>query len=466
MFDYDYCILGAGPSGLTAAYRLLQAGKRVLLIERDAQVGGLAKSHCYEGHIFDTGPKRFHTNDEQVVSFIQEIIGHDIVQISRSTKVHFLNRYFNWPLTTADIFKLPAGVAFKCFCELSSKKSMRDKTSFHEYIRVRYGEELYRTFFKPYTQKFLRWEPEDIHSDWASTGINRTVIDNRYDANSLMSIFKSLLLPKKIDTQFLYPASGGFGGFYEQLIRLCRSYPGFHVSLKDTVISTKKIPHGLELSTLSGRRVTCGDLIWTGNLNHLLKTIDQNGHVHYLNTVFYNLICRENIVLRKGTQWIYVSRGDSLISRITCMREFAPYTSPAGYYNLICELTDSQTDPKYMNDTARYVPGIIDELKTISFIKRNASPEAVHINPVMDTYPIYHKNYHKDFGLAVADVKKFSKHIHLLGRSGAFWYNNSDHSIRFALEMAKRLLAGDERPFDYRHYFGGTSLKVSNHQGK
>ena len=141
------------------------------------------------------------------------------------------------------------------------------------------------------------------------------------------------------------------------------------------------------------------------------------------------------------------------------MSEFGQYTSPTGYYNLICELTDSQKEPRYMKDAPRYVPGIIDELKEISFIKRNSSPEAVHINPVLDTYPIYHKNYHKDFSLAVMRIKKFSRHIHLLGRSGAFWYNNSDHSIRFALEMAKRLLSDDATPFDYRHYFGGPSLQ-------
>ena len=90
------------------------------------------------------------------------------------------------------------------------------------------------------------------------------------------------------------------------------------------------------------------------------------------------------------------------------------------------------------------------------------SPEAVHINPVQDTYPIYHKLYNKDFGASALLVKKFSKHIHLLGRSGAFWYNNSDHSIRFALEMAQRLLNQDQRPFDFRHYFGGSQAAGSS----
>jgi protoporphyrinogen oxidase len=455
---YDFCIVGAGPSGLTAAYRLVQAGKRVLLIERDSRVGGLAKSHHYSGHIFDTGPKRFHTDDPEVMAFINEVTASKITRIDRSTEVYFLKRYFNWPLTTGDIFKLPPGMAVKCLLDVLKKQPAQDKASFHEYIRAKYGEALYAVFFRPYTQKFLRWDSEDIHSDWASTGINRTVVDSRINANSLESLIKTLLLPEKIKTEFLYPSEGGFGGFYEQLLELCRKYPGFQLSLNDSVTAITAFPEILELKTRSGRTVNCRDFIWSGNLNDLLKIIEAQGHLHYLNTVFYNLICREDAISRRRAQWIYVSRGDSLISRITCMKEFAGYTCPKGYYNLVCELTDSQLQPKYMLDPKQHVAQVIQELKEMSFIRSQASVEAVHINPVVDTYPIYHKHYHKDFGAAAGRVRQYSKRIHLLGRCGAFWYNNSDHSIRFALEMAQRLLNKEEKSFDYRHYFGGAAI--------
>lgn len=454
MNDYDYCIVGAGPSGLTAAYRLLQAGKRVLLIERNGYVGGLAKSHTYQGHIFDTGPKRFHTDDDLVNSFIREVIDKDVLEIRRSTQVHFLNRYFNWPLATADIFKLPLPMALKCLWRFCNRTA-GDPSSFHGYIQARYGEEMYRLFFEPYTRKFLRWDPEDIHSDWASTGINRAIIDKRFDTSNLLAVINSLLLPQKSDTRFLYPKEGGFGGFYERLYGLCTAYPAFQVSLNRTLTAIKAVDGGLALTSCDGRQFSCQDLIWTGNLNHVLELLGCVPHMHYLNTVFYNLICRDKIVIRKGVQWTYVSRGESLISRITSMNEFGAYTAPPGYYNLICEVTDSQSDPKYMVEAQNHVPGVINELQSMGFIARGASPEMVHINPVRDTYPIYHKGYRHNFAKASAMVKRFSRHIHLLGRSGAFWYNNSDHSIRFALEMVKRLLTKDEREFDYRNYFNG-----------
>jgi len=462
---YDYCIVGAGPSGLTAAYKLLKAGKTVVLVERDDRVGGLAKSHDYDGQIFDIGPKRFHTDDQVVLDFIHEILRDDVSEIDRSTKVHFLGRYFDWPLSSKDILKMPLGVSTRCFFELLQKREISDKTSFHEYIYQKYGETLYEIFFRPYTQKFLRWDPEDIHSDWASTGINRTIIDKRVKSNSLMDLVKGLMLPTKIDTKFLYPAKGGFGGFYDKLVALCRDHEGFDVVCSDQIAGLTDSGQHIDAITRNGVSLSCGDLIWTGNLNDLCGLTASDHKLPYLNTIFYNIICREQGVGSKKAQWIYVSRGDSLISRITCMKEFAPYTCRDGYYNFVCELTDSQASPVYFGDPQKYRDGILDELVQMSFLNDRKQVEDIKINPVRDTYPIYHKRYNQNFGQAVGVVRKFSKRIHLLGRCGAFWYNNSDHSIRFAIEMTNKLLNKNTGDFDYRAYFGGTYARAASPQG-
>ncbi len=453
---FDYCVVGSGPSGLTAAYKLLKGGKSVLLIERDDRIGGLAKSYEYDGHIFDTGPKRFHTDDPVVLDFIQEITKGHIATIGRSTKVFFLGKYFEWPLQTKDLIKMPAGVSFKCAIDLLKKRPITDKASFHQFINSKYGETLYGVFFKPYTQKFLRWDTEDIHSDWASTGINRTVIDKRINANSLLDLFRSLLLPAKVETEFLYPLEGGFGGFYEQMLGLCRQMKGFHLQLSDTIVQLKDTGKIFEAQTAARQNFTFTDLIWTGNLNALSAVVaPKNTNVSYLNTIFYNVICKEEGVGQQKAQWIYVSRGDSLISRITCMKEFLPYTCREGYYNMICELTDSQKVPHYFNDPQAHKDGILDELAGMRFIRNKKYVDAVHVEPVKDTYPIYHRRYSHDFAKVKAGIAQFSKRIHLLGRCGAFWYNNSDHSIRFAIETADKLLGAQKKEFDYRDYFGG-----------
>jgi protoporphyrinogen oxidase len=455
--SFDYCVVGAGASGLTLAYQLLKGGKSVLLIERDARVGGLAKSYNYNGHVFDTGPKRFHTDDPIVLDFIADVLREDSVTIGRSTKVHFLGKYFTWPLGPKDLLRLPPTTSFLCFLDLLKKRPVGDKESFHELIRSKYGETLYSLFFAPYTQKFLRWDPEDIHADWASTGINRTVIDKRVKANSLLDLIKTISLPQKIDTKFIYPREGGFGSFYDKLLGLCEHDRDFTLKLQTRIATLQKNGPQFELTTDGGESFTCDQVVWSGNLNDLLRLVGAGRqNLHYLNTIFYNVVCREEGVVRKnGAQWIYVSSGDTLVSRVTCMKEFAPNTCPEGYYNVICELTDSQRTPRYFQDPAAHRDTVLDELIEMSLFKARRFVDAVYINPVVDTYPIYHRRFHKEFSDAVRAVKQYSRNIHLLGRSGAFWYNNSDHSIRMALDMAKFLVGKSERPLDYRGYFGG-----------
>jgi protoporphyrinogen oxidase len=451
---YDFCVVGAGASGLSLTYELLKRGARVLLLERDTRAGGLAKSHQYDGQVFDTGPKRFHTEDPVVVQFLDEI-AHGMLRIPRSTEVHFLNRYFEWPLRLQDVWRMPVHLALRSVFDLLHKPEVTDPVSFHQYIRSRYGEALYQTFFEPYTRKFLRWDVEDMHSDWASTGINRTVVDSRIQTNTSLDLVKNLLLPSKVKTEFLYPNAGGFGGFYEQLLAICGRSEGFQILLNDTVRQLVDQGHCLEAVTAQGKAFTCDNLVWSGNLNDLSRIVASPVRLPYLNTIFYNVVCRAEGVGHKGTQWIYVSSGDTLVSRITCMSEFGSYTCRPGYYNFICEVTDSQRQPLYFEDPQALTNTVLKELVSMKFLKNLAQVEAVHINPVTDTYPIYHRGYRQQFGSVAGSVKKFSPRIHLLGRCGAFWYNNSDHSIRFAIETARKLLGERNDDFNYREYFGG-----------
>ena len=68
---------------------------------------------------------------------------------------------------------------------------------------------------------------------------------------------------------------------------------------------------------------------------------------------------------------------------------------------MLCELTDSQANPIYFKDPDKYTSGILDEVVSMSIIKDTKYVEAVKINPVIDTYPIYRRSYIKDFASAI-----------------------------------------------------------------
>jgi protoporphyrinogen oxidase len=73
-----YLVIGGGPAGLTAGYLLAKAGKKVIVFEADAQVGGLAKTIVDpDGYRFDLGGHRFFTKNQEVNDLWLEIMGDE-----------------------------------------------------------------------------------------------------------------------------------------------------------------------------------------------------------------------------------------------------------------------------------------------------------------------------------------------------------------------------------------------------
>ncbi len=447
--SFDYCIVGAGPSGLTAAYQLLKAGRSVVLVERADRAGGLAKSRNFDGHTFDTGPHYFHTEDPIVVDFINDITSEYYTKIQLS-KIYFAGQYYRWPPQLQDFLRMPFKTSMACLLDLLSRNPPTDTASFHHITSSQYGETVYNTFLKDYAEKFLCWDPEDLHADWSLPGAL-----NGVKSKTLSEYFKNMLFCKNDHSKYLYPVRGGFGQFYEQLLMLCQNFQDFNLILSDEFQQITDQGKSFRGQTKKGQVLEFYDLIWTGNLNMLSSLINnKKTHVHYLNTVFFNVVCKEQGVPSRRTQWVCVCPKDHLISRITCMREFALSTCKVGYYNIICELTDSQLKPVYALEPQHYADRVLEELLKMRFITDRKYVESVHPVIVKDTYPVYHRAYLKDFGCCASGIKSFSNRIHLIGRSGAFWYSNSNHSIRFAIEKTNQLLGNKTEEFNYRKYFG------------
>ena len=81
-------IVGAGPAGLTAAYELTKHGQRVVVLESDPEyVGGISRTVSYHGYRFDIGGHRFFSKSRVVEDLWTEILGTDLLQRPRSSKI-------------------------------------------------------------------------------------------------------------------------------------------------------------------------------------------------------------------------------------------------------------------------------------------------------------------------------------------------------------------------------------------
>ncbi|MEE9179324.1 MAG: FAD-dependent oxidoreductase [Vicinamibacteria bacterium] len=437
--EKDFLVVGAGVAGLTFAHAVLKEKQQVTVVERNDVVGGLARSFHHGDFTFDVGPKRFHTEDKEVLNFLLEVLGDDYLVVDRSSSVHLFGKYFAWPLDSRALFRLPLPVMFSSGLDLLKRRPPADDKSFTEYTRSRYGDTLYRLFFKPYTEKFLQIPCEDVHVDWATTGINRAVIDKRVKSESLFDLVRNVLLPRPVVTKFLYPSYRGFGTFCEKLAEQIPQMGGeIRLGHTITAIHTKdgKVE---EVELTDGTKLRPKYLVWSGNLIALARLLGREPPaIRYLSTVLFNIEVHADVL--EHEQWIYYGSSDTVLSRVTITKELAPYMSPPGKTGLCVEVTCFEGAETW-RDPEALIPQIQSDLVRLKLVRSLEDFGAVHVEKVRDTYPIYDLRYKESFAAAARMAKPF-KNLKLLGRTGAYWYNNSDHSMTMSLHLARHLLKG------------------------
>src|SRR5205085_726124 len=167
-------IVGAGPAGLTAAYLLSRQGQRVRVLEKDAQVGGIARTVEYKGFRFDIGGHRFFTKVTAVNELWRRMLGPDLLRRPRLSRIFYRDRFFDYPLKPMNaLFGLGVWNAFLVGLSYlwSRVHPIRPEVSFEDWVSNRFGRRLYRIFFKTYTEKVWGIPCHTISAQWAAQRI-------------------------------------------------------------------------------------------------------------------------------------------------------------------------------------------------------------------------------------------------------------------------------------------------------
>ncbi|MCA1617662.1 MAG: FAD-dependent oxidoreductase, partial [Acidobacteria bacterium] len=99
-------VIGAGPAGLTAAYKLSQAGVHCTVLEADDVVGGISRTVERDGWRFDIGGHRFFTKVKEVEALWHEILTDDDFMLRpRMSRIYYEGKYYDYPLKAANALK-------------------------------------------------------------------------------------------------------------------------------------------------------------------------------------------------------------------------------------------------------------------------------------------------------------------------------------------------------------------------
>lgn len=433
-----YAVVGAGVCGLTAAHLLARAGKKVVLLERLPQVGGLARSFTYGDYTFDIGPHRFHTGNPQIGAYIAEILGDEAITFPRRSSVYFKGTYYPWPLRAESLLKLPLPIAARAGLDLLFNPFQKHATAtFEDYVLAQYGPTLYRHFFLDYSEKFLKLHPRDTHSDWAKAGINRAIIDDSVKMNNLLALARSTLSRvNKEELNFLYPRTG----LQRWSERAALAFQQAGGRLLTGVQQVQLEHNGGQITALHlpGERIPTQQVIWTGSLHSLCQGLGVSApSLQYLPLMMYFLELRS--IPAEVFQWCYFGEKELFFNRVSNTIHFSRALAPWGCCGLEVEVTCAPGGDPVWSHPERFNDRILEDLQRVGLISRKDEVRAIHIERIPDSYPIYHSGYREALKATTRQLSQW-KNLTLAGRTGQFWYNNMDHSIGKAIRVTEALL--------------------------
>ncbi len=441
-------MIGAGPAGLATAYSLGKQGVCAEVFEASPQVGGMARSFELWGQTVDLGPHRFFSSDARVNSLWLEIVGNQYRMVERTTRIFYDGKYFNYPLRANDVLaKLGPLEAGRCVASYIREQFRQRKPllSFEDWTKHRFGERLYRMFFKAYSEKLWGIPCSRLDADFAAQRIRKLSL---FEAarNSLFE--RSGTRHATLIDRFAYPLKGT-GSVYEAMAGRIQAFGG-QVHLNSQVRKLNPVDGGgIELELASGQRRGFDRIVSSMPLTHLVRALPNTSQpvekaaasLRFRNTILVYLQVESSDLF--DDQWLYVHSPELEVGRITNYRNWVPELHRGRSQSILSvELWCDPGDSKWQLPDEQLTARSIQDLRATGLIG-DAQISGSQVVRVPNCYPVYDLGYSDHLEVlkdSLADIPR----LQVIGRSGAFKYNNQDHSLLMGMHAAENIALGHD----------------------
>jgi protoporphyrinogen oxidase len=448
--SYDVVLLGGGIAGLAMGRELLAAGRSVLIAEKGATVGGLARTYRREGYSFDLGGHRFHSNNPQVVKWLEDLMGEELLTVARRSRIHMQGKFVDYPIRLRQALSVfGPGKAMRMglsYAATLARNHHGESRSFEDWVVQRFGRALYEIYFEPYTQKVWGIPCDQLSADWAS---------QRISLPSLTQTLRHSLLPGRnppptIVPTFYYPRRG-YGTISDRLESEIAEKGG--TVLTSTAVETVRFDRdeaivGLKEAGGACRSVRCGRVISTIPVETLLKALSgdpdaremqKEFHLEYRGLILIYLALDRPQVSQD--HWTYFPHPEMLIGRSHEPKNWSPAMVPGeSVTSLSLEVFSSQGEPAWLAKDDELTGTAGEELERIGWIRKGEILSAWVLR-VPFAYPVYYLDYRDQLGKVRALLDRFPR-LSLLGRTGSFRYMNADGVIEDVFRLLRELGTG------------------------
>lgn len=445
----DILIVGAGPTGLGAAWRLSALGHADwLLCEAAADAGGLAGSVVDEhGFTWDLGGHVQFSHYDYFDELMDDLLGSDgWLHHERESWVWLRDRFVPYPFQM-NLHRLPDAERARCIRGLVTAsvaaEGGRVPANFAEWIDAAFGPGVGDLFLRPYNAKVWAHPLDEL--SWSWTGDRVALVD-------LPRVISNISLNRDDvswgpNNRFRFPRQGGTGVIWRTLAaRLREASPG-RVQFGRELKSVDTARHEAVLG--DGSRVRYRHLINTTPLDTFVPATDLGRKlVPAAQTLRYSSTHVIGIGLHghpgphlQGKCWMYFPEDDCPFYRVTVFSHYSPNNVPdiTRYWSLMAEVSESPTKPV---DRSRVVDDAIDGLVNTRLIEGRAAVHHVWHRRLSRGYPT--PSLGRDRALETILPDLAARDVYSRGRFGAWKYevSNQDHSFAQGVECVDRIVSG------------------------
>ena len=457
--DPSTIVIGAGPAGLTAAYTLVRRGSPVVVLEKDRQVGGLARTVEYKGFRFDIGGHRFFTKVGSIQQLWRAMLGADLLVRPRLSRIYYAGKFFDYPVRAANALRgLGLIEALRVLVSYLwvQLRPIRPELTFEDWVSNRFGRRLYTIFFKTYTEKVWGISCRAIGSQWAAQRIKglslRTAIAHMLFGH--WGRHRDQQIKTLID-QFEYPRLGPgmmWEAFRDQIEKDGGSIQ-MGVSVRRLIRDTDRIV-AVEIER-DGRteRVPVGAVLSTMPLRQLVMGLEPAAppevqaaatRLKYRDFLTVALIVDQADVFPDN--WIYVHDPRVKVGRVQNFKNWSPDMVPEPRWTCLgLEYFCFEGDGLWNMPDRELVALARRELTLIGLVDAAKVVDGTVVR-MPKAYPIYDEGYTEALDIVQRYLSTLAN-LRPAGRNGLHKYNNQDHSMVTAVLAVRSLLGASDDPW-------------------
>jgi protoporphyrinogen oxidase len=425
-------ILGGGLTGISAAMHLRSPW---VLFEKEARLGGHARTDERDGYKFDKTGHWLHLRDPAIKQMVGELLPGEMVPIARQARIFSHGVLTRYPFQ-ANLHGLPPEVVKECLVGVieaklasaaaSASAGPAEPANFEEYCLRHFGAGISKHFMIPYNHKIWGVPPREITAAWCSRFVPlpnlEQVIAGAVGAG-----------PPEMgyNVSFLYPKSGGIETFTRALQTRMHGGEVHTGSSPDTVDWRRR-----EV-IVGGERVPYRAVVASIPLPELLRRMpglppEIEGHAARLRCTTLRYL---NVATRtpppENWHWIYVPERKYPFYRVNVFSSAMPTMAPPGCASVCVEMADRGP----VSDAT--VGDVVSALTASGALARPDDVVFVDRKEIQYAYVVFDDHYYPATRAIFAFLEAHA--IYPRGRYGAWTYNAMEDCVLAGREVAETI---------------------------